>query len=312
MSKHHHHPRRKILQIGAGALAGLALPRFAAGQELSPTPQCEGNSAVTSAQTEGPFFKPKSPLLSDLRQSGLTGDTVTLTGFVLTRSCQPVANALVDLWHADAKGDYDNRGFRGRGHQFTDAQGRYRFVTILPGPLYRPHPPLSCEGAGGERAGADDAALFSGRAGQCPRSAVPARIADGGLGRRVRPRGALRFRDRARVKYLDFPVDRLGSRLAPCRRQGMRVRHPIGMPEAGSGQGESMPGSASHDDRSPEAFSGLLGPVSPRCARARLAACGGGPVRVDRVRDARRAGAGCDRGARTECAADRDGLRREL
>jgi protocatechuate 3,4-dioxygenase beta subunit len=132
MSKHHHYPRRKILQIGAGALASLALPRFAAGQELSPTPQCEGNSAVTSAQTEGPFFKPKSPLLSDLRQSGLTGDTVTLTGFVLTRSCQPVANALVDLWHADAKGDYDNRGFRGRGHQFTDARGRYRFVTILP------------------------------------------------------------------------------------------------------------------------------------------------------------------------------------
>ena len=29
-------------------------------------------------------------------------------------------------------GDYDNRGFRGRGHQFTDAQGRYRFVTIVP------------------------------------------------------------------------------------------------------------------------------------------------------------------------------------
>lgn len=132
MSMHHHQPRRKILQIGAGALACLALPRFAAGQELSLTPQCEGNSVVTSAQTEGPFFKPKSPLLSDLRQSGLAGDTVTLTGFVLTRDCRPVANALVDLWHADAKGDYDNRGFRGRGHQFTDAQGRYRFVTILP------------------------------------------------------------------------------------------------------------------------------------------------------------------------------------
>lgn len=128
----HSHPRRKVLMLGAGAIAGLALPRLAVAQELPLTPRCEGKTQITSAQTEGPFFKPKSPLLSDLRQAGLTGEAVTLTGFVLTRDCQPVANALVDLWHADAKGDYDNRGFRGRGHQFTDAQGRYRFVTILP------------------------------------------------------------------------------------------------------------------------------------------------------------------------------------
>jgi protocatechuate 3,4-dioxygenase beta subunit len=56
---------------------------------------------------------------------------VLLNGFVLTRGCKPVANALVDL-HADAADAYDNSGFRGRGHQFTDAQGRYRFLTIRP------------------------------------------------------------------------------------------------------------------------------------------------------------------------------------
>lgn len=127
--------RRHVLKVGAGALAGLALPKVAFGQEareLAMTPQCGAKAAVTGSQTEGPFFKPKSPLLGDLRQGGLKGETVILAGFVLTRDCQPVANALVDLWHADAKGDYDNRGFRGRGHQFTDAAGRYRFVTVLP------------------------------------------------------------------------------------------------------------------------------------------------------------------------------------
>lgn len=125
-------PRRDVLIMGAGALAGLALPRLAAGQELTPTPQCDAGGAPTRPQTEGPFFKPKSPLLPDLRAGGLTGETVILTGFVLTRACRPVPNALVDLWHADARGDYDNKGFRGRGHQFTDAQGRYRFTTIMP------------------------------------------------------------------------------------------------------------------------------------------------------------------------------------
>lgn len=129
------HPRRHVLVLGAGALAGLALPRLASGQELPLTPQCDADpktaSKATTAQTEGPFFKPKSPLRSDLRAE-LKGAPVALTGLVLTRSCQPIANALVDLWHADAEGDYDNRGFRGRGHQFTDAQGRYRFLTVRP------------------------------------------------------------------------------------------------------------------------------------------------------------------------------------
>jgi protocatechuate 3,4-dioxygenase beta subunit len=38
------------------------------------------------------------------------------------------------LWHADETGEYDNRGFRYRGHVFTDAGGRFRFETILPAP----------------------------------------------------------------------------------------------------------------------------------------------------------------------------------
>ena len=51
---------------------------------------------------------------------------------MLTKRCQPIAGALVDLWHADDKGDYDNKGFRYRGHQFTDANGVFRFRTIQP------------------------------------------------------------------------------------------------------------------------------------------------------------------------------------
>lgn len=129
-------PRRDVLMMGAGALAGfvmtdLAMPSGALAQRLPPTPQCGDETSTTLSQTEGPFFKPKSPLRADLR-AALKGTPVELTGFVLTRSCQPIAGALVDLWHADANGEYDNRGFRGRGHQFTDTQGRYRFLTIRP------------------------------------------------------------------------------------------------------------------------------------------------------------------------------------
>src|SRR5262249_38394275 len=38
----------------------------------------------------------------------------------------------LDLWHADERGEYDNAGFRYRGHLFTDAEVRYRLRTILP------------------------------------------------------------------------------------------------------------------------------------------------------------------------------------
>lgn len=51
---------------------------------------------------------------------------------VLSRACKPAPNALLDFWHCDDAGEYDNRGYRYRGHQFADAQGRYRLETIVP------------------------------------------------------------------------------------------------------------------------------------------------------------------------------------
>ena len=63
----------------------------------------------------------------------MEGVPVTLTGLVLTRSCVPLSQVLVELWHADEAGHYDNEGFRLRGHQFTAADGVYRFATIFPG-----------------------------------------------------------------------------------------------------------------------------------------------------------------------------------
>jgi protocatechuate 3,4-dioxygenase beta subunit len=87
---------------------------------------------ITPRQTEGPFYTPNSPLRASLVEAGSMGQRFVVTGRVLTPQCQPVANALVDLWHADEEGAYDNRGYRYRGHQFTDAEGRYRFETIVP------------------------------------------------------------------------------------------------------------------------------------------------------------------------------------
>jgi protocatechuate 3,4-dioxygenase beta subunit len=63
----------------------------------------------------------------------MAGTPLTLVGFVVDRGCEPVEGALVEFWHADDAGEYDNVGYRLRGHQFTDASGSYRLETITPG-----------------------------------------------------------------------------------------------------------------------------------------------------------------------------------
>jgi protocatechuate 3,4-dioxygenase beta subunit len=125
--------RRDLLMAAAVAAGSLGFPESAlAQQRLPPTPECKDNDDPTPAQTEGPFYQPSSPERADLREPGLGGRPAVLTGLVLTRRCRPVPRALVDLWHADDKGEYDNRGFRCRGHVLADEKGRYQFRTIVP------------------------------------------------------------------------------------------------------------------------------------------------------------------------------------
>ena len=132
-----HHPfsRRGLLGIGTvGIFTGLALRQSHAQQDLLPvTSQCSDGDEPTPRQTEGPYFTPNSPERTNLIEDGMPGERMALAGFVLDRRCRPVDRALLDLWHCDAAGVYDNEGYRLRGHQFSDAQGRFVFETIVPG-----------------------------------------------------------------------------------------------------------------------------------------------------------------------------------
>ena len=128
-------PTRRIV-LGAGAFAASSLLGIDSGRAqatLSPTPECRDGDEATPSQTEGPFFKTSSPERIELIEAGMAGQPIELVGFVLTRDCKPVAGALLDFWQADDKGRYDNSGFRLRGHQFADAEGRFRLRTIVPG-----------------------------------------------------------------------------------------------------------------------------------------------------------------------------------
>jgi protocatechuate 3,4-dioxygenase beta subunit len=120
-------------QAIAETLLAASTPGPGAARTLVPTPECGDDDDPTPPMTEGPFFTPRSPLRSSLLEPGMAGTRIVLTGRVFARNCRPMSGALLDVWHADDAGVYDNEGYRLRGHQFTDADGRYRMETIVPG-----------------------------------------------------------------------------------------------------------------------------------------------------------------------------------
>jgi protocatechuate 3,4-dioxygenase alpha subunit len=102
---------------------------------------------LTSSQTIGPFFH--HALLRDgqetLVRPETKGERVVIEGQVTDGAGAPVSDAMIEIWQANAAGRYDHpadgqdkpadSAFHGFGRTGTDAAGRYRFETILPGPV---------------------------------------------------------------------------------------------------------------------------------------------------------------------------------
>lgn len=138
--------------IGTGiALGGWAGPLRAFAQESTPdgtpgatpdvdldqllaaTPAIEDDDEPTLEQAEGPYFTTNTPERTNLREEGVVGTNFTVAGFVVGLDGAPVPSTLIEFWQADGDGVYDNEGYRLRGHQFTDDEGRYILETVTPG-----------------------------------------------------------------------------------------------------------------------------------------------------------------------------------
>jgi len=134
MGNHKGVSRRRLLKAAAGApfVASLA-PLAAMAGTLEPTPEIPDNDEPTPSQTEGPYYKRNSPEKANLMVEGVTGTGLIVSGKVVDTQGKPIAKALVDVWHCDPKGDYDNTGFKFRGHVFADEDGKYQFETVVPG-----------------------------------------------------------------------------------------------------------------------------------------------------------------------------------
>jgi protocatechuate 3,4-dioxygenase beta subunit len=85
---------------------------------------------------QGPFYTADSPTIlnNQLANNDEQGNRLIISGVVQALDCSSVIpNTLIEIWHANNDGEYDNSGFNLRGVTYSNAQGFYIFETILPG-----------------------------------------------------------------------------------------------------------------------------------------------------------------------------------
>lgn len=144
MSEDNELSRRSLLGLGIGATIGAVGSRL-----LSPL--TDESCEMTPPQVEGPFYpiRDRADEDADLtrvqgRSETAEGQIIYVEGQVTDEACEPVEGALVEIWQANKWGRYDHKkdpnpapedpNFQGWGHAVTDAEGRYRFKTVKPGP----------------------------------------------------------------------------------------------------------------------------------------------------------------------------------
>jgi len=112
---------------------------------ITPAQAATKSCALTQAIEEGPYYVADTPTRSDVTE-GQAGKALTLSFTVLDSACQPIKNARIDIWYANAQGVYSGVASQGddlgagvnsgrflRGTQFTNAKGVVTFKGIYPG-----------------------------------------------------------------------------------------------------------------------------------------------------------------------------------
>lgn len=133
-----------ITQLGQANEAGLLVPGLGIetflDMRLDAAERQAGIEGGTPRTIEGPLYIAGAPLSKGetrLDDGSEQGEVLIMHGQVRDVHGQPVAGAIVDVWHANTKGGYSffdpsQSKFNLRRRIETDAEGRYRFRSILP------------------------------------------------------------------------------------------------------------------------------------------------------------------------------------
>lgn len=130
--------RRASLLTFGGLVAAVVAGCSRSSSSSAPTAV---GCVLSPEQTEGPYYIAGEQVRRDITE-GRPGAALTLrTTVVDASSCEPIRDAAVDVWHADAGGAYSGFSQGGgsedstfmRGVQMTNADGLAEFLTVYPG-----------------------------------------------------------------------------------------------------------------------------------------------------------------------------------
>ncbi|MCX5589528.1 intradiol ring-cleavage dioxygenase [Streptomyces erythrochromogenes] len=124
----------------AGTRGATGVPSASPPRPPSPTPSGASRAAAPACVLAvgagaGPYYLDLDLVRSDITQGrGGVPLRLDLTVVRVPDGCRPLAAAGVEVWHADADGDYSTgKDTFLRGTQITDRTGRCVFHTIVPG-----------------------------------------------------------------------------------------------------------------------------------------------------------------------------------
>jgi protocatechuate 3,4-dioxygenase beta subunit len=139
-------------QISRRQLLGMSLKAGAVAMTSSFSPvRAETRLKRTPGQVLGPFYPVTKPIDQDAdlvmvqgKPGRAQGQVIHVTGRVVTAEGKPAQGARLEIWQANTHGRYAHPSdpnpapldpnFEGFAVLVTDAEGRYRFRTIKPGP----------------------------------------------------------------------------------------------------------------------------------------------------------------------------------
>ncbi|MRW89795.1 protocatechuate 3,4-dioxygenase subunit beta [Duganella sp. FT80W] len=138
----------KFDAIAPGIYPELTYPPYKSTVKRGPTqPMLRIDARTAAEQNIAPSPRIILPYDTDLTKHGEAeplGEKIVVTGRIVDEDGKPVRNSLLEIWQCNAAGRYRHKkdqhnapldpNFNGWGKMMTDEEGRYRFVTIKPGP----------------------------------------------------------------------------------------------------------------------------------------------------------------------------------
>ena len=88
--------------------------------------------ALTENNPQGPYYIPGAPYKEKLG-ADISGQRLVISGNVLNQDCNPISNAIIDVWQTNSEGNYYFKDFTLRGKVTADNDGQYEIETIFPG-----------------------------------------------------------------------------------------------------------------------------------------------------------------------------------